>query len=270
MLRLSVFTNAARTQHSVGSPITISIPTGVNITDLNTMQEANLYKESIARSICNRIDNIQVLTPSECNSNLNASFDLAATCNPPLFNFSVIASPDASANNPAGTNSFWTLFKALNATSGEVGNNNLGIQIGATQTTTNAAFNNLSTHPQSAYILVHRVGNAPAIESRAFFTADLIGGNCNSKMDNSELPIVGDKVKLFPNPTKTDITINYIDDENSKAALSIYDITGKLVLTQTIQANTDNVVLIEDLPIGIYVAHLKSDRFSQSFKFIKE
>jgi len=75
--------------------------------------------------------------------------------------------------------------------------------------------------------------------------------------------------KIFPNPAKDMLFVNFPDNVNS-ADIRVFDILGKLVINTTIYQ--DNRVLnIEDLSKGIYISKLKGDnKKTNTFKLIKE
>jgi hypothetical protein len=79
-------------------------------------------------------------------------------------------------------------------------------------------------------------------------------------------------VTLFPNPTTTDVTILSIDSKNAEAlSLSIYDITGKLVISQNQNLVTgENKVILnsKDLTNGIYFVTLHTANGKETVKLI--
>jgi hypothetical protein len=268
-LRLSVFTDANRNQHSLGSPITMNIPTGITITGLNTLQEANLYKDSRGRSVSNRIDNIQILTP-DCGTQYNASFNLSGTCNSP--NFTINAT--SSVTNPTGTTHRWYLYRA-NSLLGGVGNSNFNALL-QTSLNTTANFTNVPIRYSDSvlipYIVRHIVGVAPFfVETRTLITSASLIQGCSQKWDEtgtSDAPLqVAD---LFPNPSSTTINIAYNSIEGETASLFLYDITGKMVLQETVEGNQTNTIDVSNLSNGIYIARITGKSINQSLKFIKQ
>jgi len=80
---------------------------------------------------------------------------------------------------------------------------------------------------------------------------------------------MGTEFKIFPNPAKDLLFVNFPEDVNS-AEVKIFDVLGKLVINTTIYQ--DNKVLkLEALSKGIYIARLKGDnKKTNTFKVIKE
>jgi len=82
-----------------------------------------------------------------------------------------------------------------------------------------------------------------------------------------------EKLDLFPNPSQNEININI---EFSKVVnlekLSIYDATGKLVLSEKITQSTVNFqkkLNVQDLANGIYWLELMMDGKPQVLRFVK-
>jgi hypothetical protein len=271
-LRLSVFTDAARTQHKLGSPITMTIPAGV-ISNLTTLQEANLYKDNRGRSIKNRIDNIQILAPT-CGTQYDAAFNVTGTCSSPTFTINTTVS--AGATNPGGVTHRWDLYLATDPLNG-VGNANLNSLL-QTVTTATASFPNLlvnytgTTSPR-AYIVRHRVGIAPFfVETRTLVTAVSLFGTCAGKTEELSATTTPSEAlfNVFPNPTTTELNLNYTDMEDAEAQLNIFDITGKLVMQQKVQANNNHSIDVSNISTGVYIAQLLGANINKSIKFVKQ
>jgi len=85
----------------------------------------------------------------------------------------------------------------------------------------------------------------------------------------SEGNSMGMEFKIFPNPAKNLLFINFPENVNS-ASVKVFDVLGKLVINTVI--NQDNKVInIEALSKGIYITRLKGDnKKTNTFKLIKE
>ncbi|WP_347922324.1 S8 family serine peptidase [Pontimicrobium sp. SW4] len=81
--------------------------------------------------------------------------------------------------------------------------------------------------------------------------------------------ILGKEFKIFPNPAKSLLFVNFPENVNS-ADIAIFDVLGKLVINTTIYQN-NKALNIEALSKGIYIARLKGDnKKTNTFKLIKE
>jgi hypothetical protein len=75
------------------------------------------------------------------------------------------------------------------------------------------------------------------------------------------------RFKLFPNPAQSEINVELVDDIRSQYSLSIYDFSGKEILTQkTSHANT--IINIQNLSEGIYIMKLVIDDMVGYKKFV--
>ena len=80
---------------------------------------------------------------------------------------------------------------------------------------------------------------------------------------------MGSEFKIFPNPAKNLLFINFPENVNS-AEIKVFDVLGKLVINMTIYQN-NKVLNLEALSKGIYIARLKGDnKKTNTFKLIKE
>lgn len=80
---------------------------------------------------------------------------------------------------------------------------------------------------------------------------------------------MGAEFKIFPNPAKKSVFIDFPEDVSS-AEVNVFDILGKQVINTIIYQN-NKVLNIEALSNGIYIARLKGDNNkTNTFKLIKE
>ncbi len=99
---------------------------------------------------------------------------------------------------------------------------------------------------------------------------------------NTELPIVStlslddfnnldDNFKIYPNPVSDKLTIYFKDNLQDDTSLNLFDIQGKLVVSQTKKLQ-DNITSfdIAALPKGIYFLKVKNRSTSKYIKIIKE
>lgn len=108
-------------------------------------------------------------------------------------------------------------------------------------------------------------GNAPDIGAFEYNPAYL------SIPENREnlLP----KPVLFPNPVKTEISINYLCEKQGTVVLGIYNLQGERVLRKEQLSLPEEVqeitVNVEQLPAGIYIYQLSSFKQISTGRFIK-
>jgi hypothetical protein len=70
------------------------------------------------------------------------------------------------------------------------------------------------------------------------------------------------KLNLFPNPARSEVHINYVLDKDSEQGnLLIFDLTGKVVFTQDLNNQQNELILrINEYHPGVYVVHLISEK----------
>lgn len=77
-------------------------------------------------------------------------------------------------------------------------------------------------------------------------------------------------VKLFPNPATDNVTLTF-DADLSNSSLKVYDVTGKVVYTTTIESSLNTIVLpVSNLNTGIYTIQINSKEVNHSLKFVKK
>ncbi len=84
---------------------------------------------------------------------------------------------------------------------------------------------------------------------------------CNTLSVNNNADIVmNQKINIFPNPTKGELSLNYNLIENAQVAISIYDIFGKEVINnlneQQFAGEIQRTINVEKLQNGIYFAKI--------------
>ena len=76
-----------------------------------------------------------------------------------------------------------------------------------------------------------------------------------------------DEITIHPNPVKNDLKIELDFDE--EAIVSLYNISGKLMLTKTIQQQ-QNTISLKDISSGVYFINIKSAQKTGTYKIVKE
>ena len=77
-------------------------------------------------------------------------------------------------------------------------------------------------------------------------------------------------VKIYPNPTKGDLTVEIHNLPEGKAAnLRLYDMSGSLILQKTEVRDTERLN-ISNRPDGIYILKITSGDSTTEWKIIKQ
>jgi hypothetical protein len=63
---------------------------------------------------------------------------------------------------------------------------------------------------------------------------------------------------LFPNPAKNSISIK-LSNDNLATKIAIFDLTGKLLLSQKLENNPENTISIASLTKGIYMVSVETE-----------
>lgn len=99
----------------------------------------------------------------------------------------------------------------------------------------------------------------------------------NNKMagvENKDVETSGEKVIIYPNPARNNLTIEVLSGQNESYEIEIFDIVGKQVITVAPEAN-NGVLFKKDIDIsmlqkGTYTYQIKSNKFKKSGVFTKE
>lgn len=79
------------------------------------------------------------------------------------------------------------------------------------------------------------------------------------------------KVKLYPNPSSQQLTIQLFNTQSRKLTVQIADLAGKVQLTRSFKRNTENIYLIDfnnQLTEGYYVVNISGQGLKESIKII--
>ena len=87
------------------------------------------------------------------------------------------------------------------------------------------------------------------------------------KDDKHEKAIALHERKIYTN--QNNLIVNYFDLNENEFNVNIYSIEGRLMLQENLIPNQVNEIPIQDLPAGIYIAHLQTTSGMQAFKFVK-
>lgn len=104
----------------------------------------------------------------------------------------------------------------------------------------------------------------------------------NVTASNTELPIVStlslddfnnldDNFKVYPNPVSDRLTVYFKDNLQDDTSLNLFDIQGKLVISNTKKVKNNTATLaLDSLPNGIYFLKITDAKTSKYFKIIKK
>jgi hypothetical protein len=77
------------------------------------------------------------------------------------------------------------------------------------------------------------------------------------------------KFSIFPNPSKSNLSIKYDVKSENDLRIKIYNITGALIRETTIKPKNDQIKLnLKDLSQGVYILRLENDNYQTSKKLI--
>ena len=82
--------------------------------------------------------------------------------------------------------------------------------------------------------------------------------------------IVLDKSFIYPNPASDEVQI-FTGIVTTNNVVNIFALNGRLVKTSTLaEGTTELTIAVNDLPPGVYILKLQSDRLTETFKLIKQ
>jgi hypothetical protein len=138
--------------------------------------------------------------------------------------------------------------------------------LGATYLYTCGATNSQSTFPLqdfgSGYYQGTSGGFVDGFISRFAITSFLPTG--------FEEEIVDGAFSIYPNPTSSDLTISFVEQQKN-VVIQVYDVSGKLLVERDlIGSSSQNVVYLNDmqLPSGMYMINIRTADFTKTAKFI--
>ncbi|WP_452222267.1 M28 family peptidase [Lacinutrix salivirga] len=105
------------------------------------------------------------------------------------------------------------------------------------------------------------------------YAVEIVSGSCTEvsecyNFNSLSVDLFNDnEIKIFPNPTKGQLTIETFLADN--VDLKIYDITGKLLIKTKIESNF-KVLNISNLQAGVYFIEAKTNTKSGTYKVVKE
>ena len=77
------------------------------------------------------------------------------------------------------------------------------------------------------------------------------------------------EIVVYPNPFTSQINVTYKNsEENINSVARLYDVTGKIIISQTIQSQKTTIIVNNLLP-GIYILKISGTEKQQIFKLLK-
>lgn len=111
-----------------------------------------------------------------------------------------------------------------------------------------------------------------------FTQAGSISANCiavwgNNPVSVNELNKKNEHIKIFPNPTTNQLTLEFEQNDSESTLLEIKNILGQTVYTETFKSNIGKQLKTIDVSLfqnGVYFIQLKNQNKTYSAKFIKQ
>jgi len=81
-----------------------------------------------------------------------------------------------------------------------------------------------------------------------------------------------DEIRIFPNPVQNSVNfdLSKISGNQRMLSLTIYDLNGKLLRTEKVQAGKVNTIETNFLSKGVYIAKITGDNFNKTAKIVKQ
>ncbi len=106
------------------------------------------------------------------------------------------------------------------------------------------------------------------------YAVDVTIGSCTERSECIQVDTLGFEefseyeIKVYPNPVISDLNIELLSSEND-ASITLYDLSGKLILTSNTTENSATLNL-KEMPQGIYFLTIENAEKSGTFKIVKE
>jgi len=91
---------------------------------------------------------------------------------------------------------------------------------------------------------------------------------CNATLATQDIKPADSKFVLFPNPTYDEFFVGNIDKSNEEVKITMFDMSGKLVLSDSRDAISKKAISTRGFQKGIYIVHIKQGNKTQVEKLI--
>jgi len=81
--------------------------------------------------------------------------------------------------------------------------------------------------------------------------------------------IINVGMDVYPNPASSTVTLNLHHNAKGECNVEVMDLTGKVVMSQTMNMHSSVSLNIDELKIGTYIISVQGSNFKSSAKFIK-
>jgi uncharacterized repeat protein (TIGR01451 family) len=75
-------------------------------------------------------------------------------------------------------------------------------------------------------------------------------------------------LNIYPNPAKNEVFIGLPADEDKPGVIDVFDIYGKLIMSQALKASAQNKIELNGLSSGVYMLQVKTAKTSYFGKFV--
>jgi len=89
---------------------------------------------------------------------------------------------------------------------------------------------------------------------------------------NFGLKVLKDKINVYPNPAKNEITLNWSTKNNFSGIIKVLDIKGNVLTTKSIElkeGENSESIRLDNLPTGTYFIEAQRGQLKKTVKFMK-
>lgn len=91
---------------------------------------------------------------------------------------------------------------------------------------------------------------------------------CNNILATQDTKPLDNKFVMFPNPTYDEFFVGNIDQSRDEVQIRVFDMSGKLVITDSRMPESKKAISTKGFPKGVYMVHIKQGAKSQTEKLI--
>ncbi|AKK72367.1 hypothetical protein OK18_06710 [Chryseobacterium gallinarum] len=91
---------------------------------------------------------------------------------------------------------------------------------------------------------------------------------CNSALATQDVKLTDNKFVIFPNPTYDEFFVGNIDKSNKEVKITMFDMSGKLVFSDSREAASKKAISTKELQKGVYMVHIRQGDKIQVEKLI--